>query len=179
MPTADQEARLRGMTFVLQVITLALVLGVSLFTGYTVLLAGALRKQPEGTTMSIVGVGMAISAIICQYVAFAVCDAAAVRNARGNPNAEIGPIYFLRTLISLAFLESAAFMNAIALLQEHNAWSLAIIGVVLVLMLLRLPTRTRVEQWLEARRMDASASAADRDEDWPRGNDDFGDRPNA
>ncbi len=58
------------------------------------------------------------------------------------------------TVTRLAILEGATFLNVVAFILQHNWWSLAITGGLLLWMLPLFPTRTRVEHWIETQQLE-------------------------
>ena len=68
----------------------------------------------------------------------------------GQPYGAFAP-YVSRMIVGLAILEGAAFFNLVCYLIEGHWWSLAVVGVLLVLMLAAFPTRTRLRYWLADR----------------------------
>ncbi len=69
-------------------------------------------------------------------------------------------IYRTGMIIALAMLEGAGFLNLIALMLEHHVASLAATGFLFLLMLVRFPTRNRVEWWVanEIRKLNSGIS---------------------
>jgi hypothetical protein len=63
----------------------------------------------------------------------------------------IGNLLFLyqtRLIIGYAILEGAAFFNLVATMIERQDVSLAIVGLLLGAMLVKFPTRGKIESWL-------------------------------
>jgi hypothetical protein len=60
-------------------------------------------------------------------------------------------IYRMQLIITLAFLEGAAFFNLVSVMIEHHVISLIAAMVLLGLMAVRFPTRTKVSWWVQDR----------------------------
>jgi hypothetical protein len=58
-------------------------------------------------------------------------------------------LYQIQLIVGDAMLEGATFLQLIAYLLEGQPWSLAVAGLLVALLLLRTPVRTRVERWVE------------------------------
>jgi hypothetical protein len=138
--TPEQTVRL------LQIISGALVLGVLLMAGIAVVALGSLEAPPQGTVISGLGAGFAVVAFVLHLV---VPSVAARQQARSGGERQLYGAYVTKTILGLSLLEGAAFMNLVALMVEHNWWSLAIAGGLVFWMLTMFPTTTRVEDWVE------------------------------
>lgn len=134
---------------VAQIITGALVMGVVLFAGIAVLVVGALDDPADGVIVSGMGAAFAVVA----FAMHLVVPSMIARQARTYDTMRLYGVYQQKTIIGLALLEGAAFFNIIALIIEHNWWSLAIAGGLVFWMLAMFPTRTRVDQWVETQQM--------------------------
>lgn len=144
-PLQDPEQTVR----VLQIITVSLVAGVLLFGGIAVFGLGALDGPPEGFVVSAVGAVVAGGA----FVLHLIIPAAIARQAGTAPAWGLYGMYLTKTIVGLAILEGAAFLNIIATIIEHNGWSLAIAGGLVFWMLALFPTKTRVAHWVEVHQM--------------------------
>jgi hypothetical protein len=145
----DLGQRVRTM----QILWAGIVIGAVVFA-IVVVAVGSLNQPPQGNILSLVGVVFTAM----DFVAFLVMPGIMAKNAaaqlQGMPEEERWcGIYQTKLIIGLALLEGVVFLNLIACMQEHNWWSLAIAGGLVLLMLLQFPTRTRLEQWIETQRM--------------------------
>tara|TARA_B100000029_G_scaffold58856_1_gene52991 strand:+ start:989 stop:1459 length:471 start_codon:yes stop_codon:yes gene_type:complete len=61
-------------------------------------------------------------------------------------------VYQTRLIIKLALLESAAFINIVALQAEQSWWSLGAAGFVMILMIAGFPTASKIEFWMQAQK---------------------------
>jgi hypothetical protein len=148
------EATLAAQARVLQIIVFAMVSGVVIFGGFLIV-TGSLQKPPEGTLLSYAAVGFSFVALVLHVVIPAAIERAAIANqpVGSGPEALLG-VYFTRTIIAAALLEGAAFLTLVAVMIEHQPWILGATAVLIVLMLLQFPSRTRMEHWLESRLME-------------------------
>lgn len=135
---------------VTQIITGALVMGVVLMAGIVLVGLGALRGAPDGVLIS--GLGAAF-ALVSFVVHLFLPSMVARQQAATADGSQLYAVYQQKTILGLAILEGAAFFNLVALMIEHNWWSLAIAGGLVFWMLAMWPTRTRVDQWVETQQM--------------------------
>lgn len=133
----------------LQIITGSLVLGVVLMALIAVFAIGAL-ENPQGSLLSSLGVGFAALAFVMHLVVPAVVANGQLASADRN---RLYGMYLQKTILGLAILEGAAFINLVALMVEHNWWSLAIAGGLVFWMLAMFPTSTRVDHWVETQQL--------------------------
>jgi hypothetical protein len=64
--------------------------------------------------------------------------------------------------MAAALLEGVAFFGCLAYLTEGQVFTLAIPGMVLVLMMLTFPTRDRVGHWIDKQQMRINDSRSER-----------------
>ena len=64
---------------------------------------------------------------------------------------KVAGIYQTQLIVALAMLEAAAFFNLVAMLVEKNGLNLIVVVVLLSLMLMKFPTRTKVSWWVQDR----------------------------
>lgn len=138
----------------LQIITGAMVMGVILFAVVAIVVTGGPNIPSSGIILSTVAAAWAVVAFLLHLVVPSIIASQRVRAVGAD---QLHSVYFTKTIIGLALLEGAAFFNLIALMLEHNTWSLAITGGLLFWMLGMFPTRTRVDQWVETKLMERSA----------------------
>ena len=152
--SSQTESLILAQTRVLQIVVGALVIGVSIFAGY-VILSGTLQKPPQGAMLSTVAVGFGALMVVMHFVVPGVIERAALANqAIGADRESLVRVYFTRTIIAAALLEGAAFMSLVAVMNEHQPWVLGVTAVILVFMLMQIPSRTRIEHWLESKMME-------------------------
>jgi hypothetical protein len=142
----------------LQIVVSAMVIGVLGFAGGAILIV--LQKPPQGTTLSYVAVGFGALTVILHAVVPAFVERAALANQPVGSGAEsLLRVYFTRTIVAAALLEGGAFMSLAAVMIEHQRWVLGVAAVLLVLMVMQFPSRTRIEQWVETRMMEREQGA--------------------
>lgn len=69
-------------------------------------------------------------------------------------------IYRTGMIVALAMLEGAGFLSLVALMIEHHVVSLAATGFLFLMMVVRFPTRNRVQWWVadELRKLNSGLS---------------------
>jgi hypothetical protein len=137
-----------------QIICAALIAGVFFFLGITQVI-GPKKDEPF---LAYFAAGFAALMIVMRFVVPAI----AVRNQIQSLPEDVSDdlmfrlfqIYQNRMIIGLALLEGAAFFNLIAYLTAGQIWTLAVVGLLLVLMLMMFPTLNQFENWAEDRKRD-------------------------
>ena len=147
--TTVSDARLLPM----QIIALALPAGVVLFALVAVVLLGSLRQPPAGPLVSLLGAGFAAMMMVAHFVLPNLLFRPRVPSGETLDVDSACNIYQTRLIVALALLEGAAFFNLVALVLEHQWWSLAIAGGLVLIMLGDFPTRTRIQHWIETQRL--------------------------
>jgi len=150
-PLADQLMTMR-------IVAGSLLLGVVFFVLIALFVLGAWQAPPKGHLLSLLGVALAAVAAV---VSFVFPPASALEQAMQAPAgrqkvANAAGIFQTRTIIRLALLEGAAFFNAVALMVEHNRWSLGVVAALLIVMAFHFPTRTRLQHFVETREFEQS-----------------------
>jgi len=140
----------------MQIIAGALVSGVVFLGLVAVFAVGALNEPPSGQLISVMAAAMALFAFGTHLVVPRIVARQAVANVDPNDVTALCGVYQTQLIIGLAILEGMAFFNVITCIIEHNWWSLAVAGALVLWMLLAFPTRTRVAQWIETQRMNNS-----------------------
>lgn len=157
----------------LQIIVMALAAGVFTF-GLVVFLrpGGGLKPFDPQAIISIVMAVVALTLIPARFIVPAtILRGGRERIARGResvttrrsagtpiPDSEQAKLLMLlqtTTIVGAALLEGAAFANLTAFMLEGQVYSLVLAALMLVGILLAIPTRNRVEDWLvvQARRV--------------------------
>jgi len=148
----ESEDSIGSALFIMRVVMFALIVGVSMFLGF-VISQGALSLPPQGSLIASLGIIAAAIALVTRFFTPALFRTPRQADAADE---QFLRILFNRYLVNIAILEGAAYLNVHALQAEHNWWSLLIVNVLLLAILMLFPTRTRLEQFLETARMDAS-----------------------
>ncbi|SFH85989.1 hypothetical protein [Planctomicrobium piriforme] len=131
-----------------QIIAIALIAGVISTTGIVTFLGNTLppRMANTGDTISFVMAGFTALCV----VAMGVASNWGVRaDASRDPKA-LAAAWQTRTIVKYAICEIAALANAVAYIVEQNWWSLALQIVMLAVMVLIFPTKTRLDQFIES-----------------------------
>jgi hypothetical protein len=154
---------------VMQIIAMALILGVSSFLGIVLYLVSQNNGQgmaPNALVplMSLLaGLFLVIAAVLASIIAAAQTRSMLRQIASGswrppprtNPNdyhsdaAKLLAVRQTTLIVTLALPEGAAFFGCIAYMLEGQPFVLAIILAALGLMLVHFPTERRVRTWLE------------------------------
>jgi hypothetical protein len=155
---SEPSATLTAQTRILQIVVSALVVGVLMFGGFVGLTA--LKKPPQDTTLSFIAVGFGALMIVLHVIVPGIVERAALANQSvGSGDEQLVRVYFTRTIIAAALLEGAAFLSLVAVMQEHQPWVLGVTAALVVLMVMQIPSRTRIEHWLESRLMEREQGA--------------------
>lgn len=143
----------------LQMITGAMAMGIVTLTGVMLTLNdGELVMKPE--TLSIVGIIMAAMFVMNSLVIpnlivssqLKKIDSSQVRTAAPQEKyAMVSPAYRIRHIIGCALLEGAAFFNLVVYMLTSFAGNLGAASLLLVVMLLRFPTASRINSWTQER----------------------------
>jgi hypothetical protein len=151
----NSDPAIDGAVLILRIITLSLVMGVVIFGLVVVFSMGALdpaNAVPAGPlTMSYLGAAFAAVAFVLHLVVPNVIARQTINRGNGSEQTKL-EAFRTRTIVALALLEGAAFINLMALMMEHQWWSLAIAGGLVFWMLARFPSRTMIENWLAPER---------------------------
>ncbi len=163
MSGPDQDALLSARLRVMRIVVLALALGVATFLVIVIVVrqqSGA-QPAPDPPLLTYMALGFAALMTVLQAVIPGLMVTSGRRQiARGKwPAAGHGPapvddagklcaLYQVRLIVGAAMAEGAAFFSLIAYLTEGEVATLAAAAFMLVLVLLRFPTRFGLESWL-------------------------------
>jgi len=173
MLTDPQREFVRRVAQTLQIIVGAMAAGVIMFLGVTIFLASQKVEVPPPAVpvVTYAAIGMTIVSVVAWLFVPGIAsgnmrkalvegrakDWGLVKNL---PNAaEVGDIaplaavYQTRTIISVAVLEGAAFLAIMAYMLEHQVISLCLAVALLLLILSQIPSKSKVESWLESERI--------------------------
>jgi hypothetical protein len=147
----------------MQIIAGALIGGVTIFAATAVLETGALDQPSAGQTLASIAAGAVLLVMVPFMVIPGYFSASAtnteIDETLSHEHSELFEhcgVYQTRMIIRFALLEGVAFFNTVALIAEHNWWSLAIVGVLVMAMLAMFPTRTKVEYFVEQQQMESN-----------------------
>jgi high-affinity Fe2+/Pb2+ permease len=139
-----------------QIIVGALGMGVLTFAGY-VLFQGGFQLNLQPTLTIFIGVIVAISAIVMSFVIPAVISnlSASRLSALQNPTSEainkLFAVFQTQLILGCAFLEGAAFLNVFLFQMFHSVHSLAAFAICLGMLLVRIPTKGKIQAWIARR----------------------------
>ena len=136
------------VALLLTIIIGAMVMGCLFFGGFVVVIQGAFNKPAKEMQLSLMAAGVALTNTILAFVIPSLVVQASTRNAHGDRPTFL-QAYTIKTVIAVAFLEGATFFVLYTVMAEHNWWSLVIAVFLLGLMLTHIPSKMRIEQWLD------------------------------
>ena len=152
-PKFDQQLR------VMQIIAVALMMGVLMFFGVVLVTTqGDIFGQGNPGILTMIAAGFAGLMIVNHLVIPALVTKAQLSKFKSeNPGPKVSDsttdsllaIYRIQLIITLALLEGAAFFNLISVMIEKHVISLIASIVLLGLMAVRFPTRTKVSWWVQ------------------------------
>ena len=151
-----QHANPNQVVMIVQIITIALVMGVLLFLGIVVM--NTQDQQPGDPEAAYPPLIFSAVAILVQFFVRIPVPTNRLKELAASENfdprsdevfAALAPQYQVELIIKLAILEMPAFYNGIVYMQEKIWWNLAAMGLSAVLMLAMFPTHSRLESWIE------------------------------
>jgi hypothetical protein len=154
-PKFDQQLR------VMQIIAGTLMMGVIPFLVFVLVITkGNILGQGNPGIVTMVAAGFAGLMIVNHLVIPSIITKARLNQIKSQDSdgqnselklASLLSIYRMQLIITLAFLEGAAFFNLVSVMIEHHVISLIAAIVLLGLMAVRFPTRTKVSWWVQDR----------------------------
>jgi hypothetical protein len=158
MLTAEEKKSVAAMTRILQIIIFSLAMGATMF-----LVVVLTTPPPNPLSQSLVWLGVGFAAlqivlativprIIAAQQRKAIVDREASVDGRATSESDAGACLQglqVRRIIAGALLEGAAFFNLVAYMQGRHPYSLTAAIVLIVGIVLLIPLRSLVEQWLE------------------------------
>ncbi len=156
--------RIRPRIRSFRLIFAALIAGVALF-GLLIIALVALKFDSQFSMLSLIifGISALIGAqalVIPRMVGVGAIRQLAPTIAKLDPDqtetrfqivSQTLGVWFTSTLIGVAMLEGAAFMNLVGAFVEGNAWHLVAAGLFLAMMVVFFPSENRVLGWIEQR----------------------------
>jgi len=156
--TVEPQYAVQGIRS-LQIITIALLLGVLFFMGICLVMnEGALDGNPD--IISWIGLGFAGLMIVNHLVIPNLLSKTALASITGEQIREaddakkfelIFPAYRARHIVAVAMLEGAAFFNLVAYMTSKYLWNLVAAVVLVMLILAKLTTATTAMFWVNDR----------------------------
>ena len=154
-PKFDQQLR------VMQIIAGALMMGVITFLGVVLVITkGNVLGQGNPGIVTMIAAGFAGLMIVNHLVIPSIITKARLNQIKSQDSdgqnselklASLLGIYRMQLIITLAFLEGAAFFNLVSVMIENHVISLIAVVVLLGLMAVRFPSRTKVSWWVQDR----------------------------
>jgi hypothetical protein len=141
-----------------RVVSLAMISGVLIFAGILIVFQQG-KLSDELGLMSIAGLGGSVVAVIMSLVLppLFVPTFPVESDAPEFAVESVAQTWFVQTVMSMAILELAALSNLTSVMIEHCQYSLAAAGVLVVVMMLRFPTASRLRTWLQQRQQNSGA----------------------
>lgn len=163
MQLSDEQQRfLKKSLLTMQIIAGALIQGIIIF----LIVVLSLPAPPNRLAIfnPYIGLGVALLAMVMSLVIPNVIMNSTKKSLiKGRPIdlpkqfGEVSDLGFLtplagffqtKMIIAMALLEGAAFFNLLSYMMERQAFSLAIVGMLLLAMMMNFPTRRGLEKWL-------------------------------
>jgi hypothetical protein len=141
---------------VMQIINASLVMGVVMLLGVVIVLTQ--DKQPKEPEIAYFALGfLAVGILVSSVLRVPINkDRVIPKDQPFDPNSEevfltLAQTYQTERIIKLAIIEGGAFFNGVAYMTEKAWWSLAAMGLAILLMLVGFPTRSQINAWIERR----------------------------
>jgi hypothetical protein len=167
MFTDAQQAYLKTAARTQQIIVGALAAGVWTFLAVAlVLFLDEPVNQGDEPFLSYLGIGCAVLALVAwgtvpgmiggrmrELIVAGKADHLTLKPFDSPDLGDVGPlggIYQLRIIVGAAILEGAAFFNLVAYMIEQQMFSLAVAGILAVVIMASMPTYGRLESWVQS-----------------------------
>ena len=146
--TDDERMNLRGSLTTLRIIVFALLTGVSVFAGYTVLLKRGQAPKPAVAPGQLemnhaIAIGFAAAAAVIAFIVPPFIPVPKMEMDKIDPRelaiVQAASALQTRTIIACALLDGAAFFNAYWVLRDFSLANLAMVGILVFLMALHFP----------------------------------------
>jgi hypothetical protein len=152
------SAQLGGSLKVTQMVSAALMMGVLVLMGVAlVIIQGGVKGPRDAGMLTMIAGGFAalmivnhwfLPGIVVQQMIAAISRETLTPDVRLD---RLANVFRVQLIITLALLEGAAIFNLIILIIEKNVVSLGAAIILLILMLVRFPTQTRLTWWVQER----------------------------
>lgn len=143
----------------LRIITFALLSGVMVFAGVTLVMNG-FRFGEDPDILSWIGLGFAGVMIVNSFVIPPVMAKTQINAIAAKPDGsrdaadrteQLLGVYRSQTIVGCALLEGAAFFNLVATIVTPFIGNVVAVAVLMGLMLSRVPSATRLQHWVQDR----------------------------
>ncbi len=140
-----------------QLIAAGLMSGALVFAFIAVIVRGGALAARTGM-LTLLAAFFAVVTAVASTVAIPIIDGAARRKIPLEASeatewmaatAELAQAFQMRTILSFALIEGAAFFNLVVVLIDGSILSLGIAAALVALMAIRFPTRLKFVSWLE------------------------------
>ena len=136
------------VALLLTIIIGAMMMGCLFFGAYVIFISGAFDQPAKEMQLSLMAAGMAVTNTLLAFVIPPIVVQSMTRDANGDRPTFL-QAYQIKTIIAVALLEGATFFVIFTIMTEHHWWSLAIAVFLVGLMLTHIPSKMRIEQWLD------------------------------
>jgi hypothetical protein len=162
MQDSQVDPERRKMVLVAQIIVAALVAG-CLFFMLIVLVAGrghfssaelGLDKQPL-TTIGLIAALVVVAArlVVPRVVTGQMLQQLSRRDSKEPEWNDLFSVYQTILIIKAALVEGVIFLLLVVHMIEHSPWSLALAVAFMAVLLLHVPSASRVDEWIERQSM--------------------------
>jgi hypothetical protein len=140
----------------MQIIAGALMVGVLSFGAYAV--AAAFGKPPGEPLLAYIAVGFSAAAFIARMIVPPRVESELRKQAaestkeiqdRDDRVLRLAGVFQTRMILEYALLEGPCFFCLVAYIISTEWWLLAIVGVLLAIMAVGFPTRSKLENWAD------------------------------
>lgn len=149
--------KLDGFVRVSQIITVALIMGVVVFLGVALVVRGN-EPPAQDALIAVMAVGFSAVAIVLRYIIPTLMTRVQIqqwKDRSGTPantseqiDLHLLNVFQSQHIIGLALLEGAGFFCLVAYLVTGRVWLLGSVAVLVALMAISFPTRSRIENWI-------------------------------
>jgi hypothetical protein len=164
-PQPVNTASLPAQVRVMQIIVGALLMGVLLFAGiatFVTFFSPVVGPNNEAVPVVVPGppmiayfaAAMAVISILARLVVPGIIVRGSVKTLLNSKPIEavtkldFVPIYQNSLIVASALIEGAVLINCVAVIADHQPWSLGIAALLIVIMGAGLPTVDRVDNWV-------------------------------
>jgi hypothetical protein len=164
-PQPENTASLPAQVRVMQIIVGALLMSVLLFAGiatFVTFFSPVVEPNKEAVPVVVAGppmiayfaAVMALISILARLVVPGIIVRGSVKTLlKSKPieavtKLDFVPIYQNSLIVAYALIEGAVLINCVAVIVDHQPWSLGIAALLIVIMGAGLPTVDRVENWV-------------------------------